>query len=134
MIGEIIKGALSPVLNIADKMVMDKDKYAELQFKKIELKEKRLQKTLTITTTPRMDAFVKLLIAIHDLVIPMFRPVGSFALAAFAAYCVVNDITLPTEIQVLLFGSPVGWGVSRHINKQTQAKKDRNPVTAADFD
>ena len=130
------KALVSPVFNIADKLVMDKDKYAELQFKKTELKEKRLMKTLTITTTPSMDAFVKMLVAIHDLVIPMFRPVGSFALAAFAAYCQVNEIQLPAEIQILLYGSPVGWGVSRHVNKQTEAKvkASRNPVTEEDFE
>lgn len=116
-VGEI----LSPVTNIAGKMIMDKDAYAELQFKKVELREKRLSKLLTITTTPRIDALVKLLYAIKDVVIPMFRPLGSIAMAGFSAYCVINDITLPSYLTEALFAPGVLWGYSRHKEKQAKS-------------
>ena len=123
MISELISGFLKPVTGIIDKMVMDKDKYAELQFKKLELEYTARSELLTITTTPSVDAVVKLLVTIKEVVIPLLRPVGSFGLAAFAAYAETNGISLPSEIQYMLYGSPVAWGASRHVNKQTQAKE-----------
>ena len=121
MIGDIIKGLISPVTSIADKLVMDKDKYAELQFKKVELSEKRHMALLKQTTTPKIDAFVKLLMAFRDLVIPMFRPLGSMGMAVFAGYCITNGIEVPEYLLAAMGLSPIGWGYSRHREK-TQSK------------
>lgn len=122
MIAEFISGIFKPVTGIIDKMVMDKDKYAELQFKKLELGYNARSELLKITTTPKVDAMVKILLAIKDVVIPLLRPVGSFAMAGFAAYAQIHDIQLPAELQYMLYGSPLAWGASRHVNKQTETK------------
>lgn len=126
MIGDIIKGLISPVTNIADKMVMDKDKYAELQFKKVELQHKSKDKLLAITTTPNIDAWVKLLIAIKDVVIPLFRPIGSIAMAVFSAYCIKEGIELPSYLTEALFAPSVLWGYSRHKEKQNQTSYEND--------
>lgn len=123
MLGEIIKGLISPVTSIANKMVMDKDKYAELQFKKLELTNQRELKLLEITTTPRIDAAVKLLIAIRDVVIPLLRPVGSAAMTAFGIYMHYKGTPMDTGLQMIFDGAFPAWGTSRHLNKQTEAKK-----------
>jgi hypothetical protein len=110
-------------------MILDKDKYAELQFKKLELQHKSQDKLLSITTTPKVDAVVKLAIAFRDVFLPLLRPLGSFAMAVFGGYCAVEGIALPEYIQVALFGAPVGWGYSRHVDKKGQNKQKND-----DFD
>jgi hypothetical protein len=117
-----LSALISPITNIAEKLILDKDKYAELQFKKIELTYNLKSELLKQTTTPRMDAFVKLLVTFNDVILPLLRPLGSFAMAGFAAYAATNGIELGEGIQTLLFGSPVAWGASRHVNKQAKEK------------
>ena len=136
MIGDIVKGLISPVTNLADKLIMDKDKYAELQFKKLELQHRSRDKLLAITTTPRVDAWVKILIAIKDVVIPLFRPLGSAAMTAFGIYAHLKGLDIDPMMLGIFDGAFPAWGVSRHVNKQTDAKqnKDRNPVSDADFE
>ena len=114
---------LSPVAAVADKMIMDKDKYAELQFKKAELEHEARQTLLTITTSPNIDAFVKLLYAFKEALLPLLRPVGTFLMLLFGAYCETNSITLSPLIEGVLFGAFPGWAASRHINKQTEEKE-----------
>ena len=126
----LISAILSPVTSIANKLVMDKDKYAELQFKKEELRSKKDLKLLAITTTPRIDALVKLLYAIDTVVLKLFRPVGSACMTAFGIYCHLNDIDLDPIIHGGFDGAFLAWGASRHVNKQaeTKAGAKNNPV------
>jgi len=112
-LGELVK----PVTNIVDKMVIDKDKYAEIQLKKVEFKHDAQMALLQQTTTPNVDAAVKVLIALRDVVIPLFRPVGAIAMAMFAGYCATHDIVLPDYAQAALYGAPLGWGASRGAEK-----------------
>ena len=123
---------ISPVTNIADKMIMDKDKYAELQFKKLELKAASQDKLLSITTTPTIDAIVKLAIAFRDVLIPLFRPIGSIAMAAFAGYCLTNNIELPGYLAEALFSTTVMWGISRHKGK-AKGKQNTKEADQNDF-
>ena len=113
---------ISPVTNLASKLILDKDKYAELQFKRSDNEHEARMSLLATTTTPKIDATVKLLLALRDVVIPLLRPLGSFALAGFAAYCVSENIQLGETVETMMFGAPLAWGASRHVNKQTKAK------------
>ena len=108
---------IAPAVKIADKMVMDKDKYADLQFKKAELKHEAQMALLQQTTTPTIDAWVKILLALRDIIIPMFRPLGSLAMAAFSAYCIKEGIELPEYLKEALFAPSVMWGYSRYKEK-----------------
>lgn len=130
---EIISGLFKPITSIFDKMVMDKDKYAELQFKRVELTYKLRSDLLKQTTTPKMDAVVKLLVTINDVILPLLRPLGSLALAGFAAYCATNQIDLGETVETMLFGAPLAWGTSRHFNKQ-ESEKTKQVAFEADWD
>ena len=123
---------ISPVTNLAGKLIMDKDKYAELQFKKAELRSKRDLKLLAITTTPRIDAFVKLLYAIKDVIIPMMRPLGAAAMTAFGIYAHYKGLDLDPVMHGIFDGAFPAWGTSRHINKQTETKAKAQSQPAFD--
>ena len=118
---------ISPVTNLADKLILDKDKYAELQHKKLELKHKSKDKLLSITTTPKTDAFVKLLIAFNDVILPLLRPVGSACMTGFVIYCEANDIELSAATELMMAGAFPAWMASRHKNKSDEIKKSGRP-------
>lgn len=110
------------IVGLIDQYVEDKDKANQLKFETAKLLHDFDITLLTTKTIPWMDAFVKFLFACKQ----FLRPIGSLALAAFAAYCATHNIELSDWVQVLLFGAPVGWGYSRHKNKQTAIKAKSN--------
>jgi hypothetical protein len=114
---DFISKLISPVTNIVDKMVMDKDKFAELQFKKTELNYKLKEQLLGTTTSPNTDAFVKLLLAFRDIVLPMLRPLGSACMTGFVIYAEMNDIALSGATEAIMAAAFPGWMTSRHMNK-----------------
>lgn len=116
--------AIEGFTGLVSEWITDDDLRAKLDFEGEKLRFELDKVLLSTTTHPRVDALVKILIALRDIVIPMLRPVGSMALAAFGAYCLSNDIELSDTLQVVLFGAPVGWGVSRHVEKVKKAEKD----------
>ncbi len=75
-----------------------------------------------------MDAFVKLLIATRDIIIPLIRPLGSLLMALFGAWCISNGIELSEPIQYALFGAPLAYGASRHSDKANQEKTRRRKI------
>ena len=107
----------SGVTDLVSEFITDPDKQAEISLKLQELEVEKDNLLLSTSTTPQTDAFVKILIAFKNVIIPMFRPLGSAIMAGFAGYCVLHEIMLPEYIQVMLFGAPVGWGYSRHKGK-----------------
>lgn len=113
-----VGGFFKGIFGIVDQLVVDKDKAAELKFYIRELQHKLDVAIITMKTVPWVDATVKLLYAFQ----PFFRPIGSFAMAIFAAYCDLHNIELGKEVKVMLYGSPIAWGLSRHINKMKGAK------------
>lgn len=123
MLGEIIKGLISPVTGIVNKLVIDKDKLAELEFKREDNNYKLRSQLLTVTTTPKVDAFVKLLITFRDVVIPILRPFGAACMTAFGMYMHYRGTPLDATSQIVMDAAFPAWGTSRHINKQTEAKK-----------
>lgn len=117
--------AISGITNLISEFISDDDLRAKLDFETEKLKFELDKVLLSTTTTPRMDAFIKLLIATRDIIIPLFRPAGSMAMACFGAYCVINNIIIPEVIQVALFGSPLAYGASRHQSKKDNQKTER---------
>lgn len=122
------ESSLNGFFSLVSEWIDDDDLRAKLEFEKEKLKFELDKTLLGTSTTPKVDAFVKLLIATRDIIIPMMRPVGSLALAGFAAYCAANDIMLPDYVQVMLYGAPVGYGVSRHNDKKEKEKTKRAKI------
>ena len=108
-LGDLFKG----LIGLGGEFIEDKDKRNEFNMKIMESQNAFNTAILTQETHPKVDAAVKLLFALNSL----WRPIGSFLMAGFGIYSYMTGITLPSEIQVLLFGAPIGWGVSRHIEK-----------------
>lgn len=129
----ILPALLGGLLKLGSELIEDPDKKAEFAYKTLELSNELALKLLDTKTYPWVDALVKLAYAGEQLVKGLIRPLGSFALAAFAAYCDVNGIELNPELKALLYGAPIGWGVSRHIEKGKQAKLSR-PAAADNSD
>lgn len=119
----------SEVTGLIDQFVEDKDLKNklthELQIKMLTLKHTLDMALIQTKTTPKVDAFVKILFAIKDIIIPLFRPVGSIALAAFGGYCMTNGVELSDTLQIALFGQTGLYGYSRH-----QDKKQKNQLKA----
>ena len=118
------ESAVEGFFGVVSEFITDDDKIAELRFESDKLKFELDKVLLNTTTHPKVDALVKLLIATRDIIIPMLRPVGSIAMAGFGAYCIDKGIELSPTMQAVLFGAPVAWGTSRHIEKGKQ--KQRN--------
>lgn len=121
MIGAIAS-ILTAATTIGDKLIVDQDKKIEFAFKTLELAQRSMEVLLNTKTYPWVDGIVKLLYAIKELIVPMFRPVGSFAMAAFAAYCDIKEIPLSDTVSTILYGAPVAWGTSRHMEKSRKPK------------
>lgn len=102
------------IVGLIDQYVEDKDKANQLKYETAKLMHDFDVTLLTTSTIPWVDALVKVLYACKQ----FLRPLGAIAMAAFGAYCATNNIALPEWVQVMLFGAPVGWGYSRHKNKQ----------------
>ena len=119
--GEAIEG----ITNLISEFITDDDLRAKLDFETKKLEFELDKVLLSTTTTPRMDAFVKLLVATRDIIIPLIRPIASVAMACFAAYCTTENIPLPSYVQEALFGAPVLYGTSRHIAKKEEQKTKR---------
>lgn len=119
IIGEIFSG----LLGIGKELIEDKDKRAEFSFRVAELQIKLAEKLLTMQTSPWVDAAVKLLYATKELIVPLFRPVVSGAMAGFVGYAQVKGITLSPAVEAAFAGAFPGWIISRHIEKKNGGKK-----------
>ena len=115
--GEATAQAITGLLS---EFITDDDLIAKLnvEIKKIGLdRDKAL---LNASTTPGVDAFVKILIAFRDIIMPMLRPIGAACMGLFAAYCDINQIELDNGFKVMLYGAFPAWGASRHVHKAKQ--------------
>ncbi len=123
---------ISPITNIADKLIIDKDKYAEIQLRKIEIKAEARDKLLSITTTPTVDAMVKLAIAMKDVFIPLMRPVISSGMMLFAIYAANKGIELSAPLEAVLVAAFPSWGLSRFAEKKDEQKTKREEMAWED--
>lgn len=111
------------LFKLGSELIEDPDKRTEFAFKTQELYHQLAIKLLETKTFPWVDALVKLAYASEAIVKGLIRPLGSFALAGFAAYCDIKGIALSDTVSTLLYGAPIAWGTSRHVEKRSQAKK-----------
>lgn len=125
----MFSGLLLGVLNLAgklgSKLIEDKDKRTEFAFKTLDIQQAFMEKMLETKTYPWIDALVKLSYAGEQIIKGLLRPLGAFAMTGFAVYAEINGIELSDTIQTLLFGAPVAWGASRHVEKK---RKDKTEV------
>lgn len=121
---QAIVGLIPGLFKLGSELIEDPDKKTEFAFKTQELYNNLAMKLLDTKTYPWVDAIVKLSYASEAILKGLIRPIGSFALAGFAMYCEVKGISLSDTTQALLYGAPVGWGVSRHVEKSKKKKED----------
>lgn len=105
------------ITGLASEWIEDPDKRNEFNFKIRELDFKLRETLLTVKTTPKTDAFVKILIAFRDIILPMMRPIGAAAMTAFGMYCHLKGIDIGETSQVVMDGAFPAWGASRHVHK-----------------
>lgn len=117
------ESAINAVKDLAGEYIEDKDKRNELNFKLQELEFKLRESLLTTKTTPKTDAFVKILIAFRDIILPMLRPVGAACMTAFGMYCHYKGIPLDGATQVVMDGAFPAWGASRHVHKSREEEE-----------
>jgi hypothetical protein len=109
---------IESITGLAGEYIEDKDKSNEIKFKIQELEFKLRESLLVTKTTPKVDAFVKVLIAFRDIILPMLRPVGAAMMTGFGMYCHYKGIPLDGATQVVMDGAFPAWGASRHVNKK----------------
>lgn len=130
------ESAITGFTDLISEFITDDDLKNKLDFEAQKLKFELDKELLKTTTSPKIDALVKLLIATRDIIIPMLRPVGSIAMAGFGAYCATHDVVLSDTLQTLLFGAPLAYGASRHSDKANAHKTERArlDLNGEDFD
>ncbi len=134
MMLSFLTALISPITNIADKLIIDKDKYAEIQLRKIEIKAEARDKLLSITTTPTVDAMVKLAIAMKDVFIPLMRPVISSGMMLFAIYAANKGIELSAPLEAVLVAAFPAWGTARWNEKKDSEKTKRKEMEYTEWD
>jgi len=112
-ITDVFKG----VIGVVDQLVEDKDKKNELIYKIMEMQNQLNLTVLQLKTVPWVDAMVKILFAVRDLIIPLLRPVIAAALTGFVAYAEVKGITLSPAVEAAFAAAFPGWMYSRHVTK-----------------
>jgi len=126
--------AIEGITGLFSELITDDDLRAKLDFETEKLRFELDKVLLKTTTTPNMDAFVKLLIATRDIIIPLIRPLGSLLMALFGAWCISEGIELSEPIQYALFGAPLAYGASRHADKANKEKTRRREIQAKNDD
>ena len=110
---------LPSLFKLGDKLIEDKDKKAEFA-------NNIATKLLDTSTYKWVDALVKLAYASEAIIKGLFRPIGAACMMAFAIYAELTSIELSESIQVMLYGSPLAWGYSRHKEKQKSSYEDED--------
>ena len=110
--------------SLISEFVVDDEKMAQIQLEIGKVKASVKSDLLKTSTTPKVDAFVKILIAFNDLILPWFRPIGAGMMTAVGLYFHYKQIPIDGAVHAMLDGSFTAWGVSRHVNKQTAIKEN----------
>lgn len=106
------------LIGLGKELVVDKDKQVEYAYKVAQLQTELVGKMLTMQTTPKTDSAVKLIFAVKEFIIPLFRPLISAAITGFGIYAHYKGIQIPEYIHVILDSAFPGWMTSRHISKK----------------
>lgn len=124
---------IEEVSSLVSEFIEDPDKKREIDYKLQDLEFGLRKSLLATTTTPKVDAFVKLLIAFRDIILPLLRPLGAAAMTAFGMYCHLKGVEIDGAVHAVMDGAFPAWGASRHVHKsnelkqQKQQKKEDNP-------
>jgi hypothetical protein len=116
----LIAELVTSMIGVGKELIVDKDKQIEFAFKLQEQHAALTEKLLTMQTSPKVDAFVKIMYAIQEVVLPLLRPVGSAAMTAFGVYAHTHNVQIDPAIQYIFDGAFPGWMTSRHFNKQKE--------------
>lgn len=124
----LIGSFFSKTMDVVKEVVPDKDKQAEIALKLSENQLQFQQMLIQQSTVPWVDAIVKLLYALSDLIKQHWRPV----LSGFAFVWGLFNPELLKQLQELgtagelgvgaIFGSLPGWMWSRHTEKKRNGK------------
>jgi hypothetical protein len=112
------------VFDVIDQLVEDKDLKLQLTKEMRELEISSMETLVKTSTTPWVDALVKLMYASVALVRPL-TSVGVFLFGLVfpeklsALYEI--DQTLGTVAGAAVFGSAPAWGISRHLEKKKKS-------------
>ena len=112
------------VFDVIDQLVEDKDLKLQLTKEMRELEISSMETLVKTSTTPWVDALVKLMYASVALVRPL-TSVGIFLYGLVfpeklsALYAI--DQTLGTVAGAAVFGSAPAWGISRHLEKKKKS-------------
>lgn len=113
-----------PIVELVKELIPDGDKRKELEAKLEGARIEMDRMILSTTTTPRTDAFVKILYALERFVGSLWRPLGAAAMTAFGMYAHWKGIDLGGALNHGVFDGAFGaWGLSRHMEKRDNAKK-----------
>ena len=113
IVADVFKG----IFGVVDQLVVDKDKAAELKVQLAQMQSSLNAQLLTTQTVPWVDATVKILMAIRDLVLPMFRPILGGVLTGLAVYFEYKGIPINPTLQAVMAAAFPGWMVGRQIKK-----------------
>lgn len=116
--------ALTGIVELAKKLIPDKDKLAELEAEVKQAQNALDQLILNTTTTPWVDALVKLLYAAERFI----RPLGAAAMTAFGLYAHLKGLNIDPMTHGLIDGAFPAWGASRHVHQNNRIKKDKKDV------
>ena len=118
--------AFKGLTNLVSEFIVDDDLRAKLDVELQKLEVGITTQLLNTATTPKVDAFVKILIAFKNVIIPLFRPLGAGAMTAFGMWMHYEGTPMDGATQIVMDGAFPAWGASRHVEKQkkTRQKKD----------
>lgn len=115
---DAVLGVFGKLFGVVDQLVEDKDKKNEIILKMAELQNQLSVQLVQTQTVPWVDATVKILFAVRDIVIPLFRPLISAAMAVYIVYAETNGITMSPMVEALFASAFPGWMASRHVTKK----------------
>lgn len=116
------------IIELAKELIPDRDKFKkfETEVDKAKIEFDRL--VLGTSTTPNVDAFVKILYAVERFATSLFRPVGSALMTGFAMYAhYKGGLGIDPAVLYAMDGAFPGWGLSRHLHKKEEIKRRKIP-------
>lgn len=115
IIGDLIK--------LGSELIEDPDKKNEYAHKALEATLDYQKTIISTKTSPKVDAFVKIMYAFSDIIQKVWRPLIGGAMTAFGAYCHYKGIDVGDASQIIFDGAFPAWGVSRHATKKDEEKR-----------
>lgn len=116
------------IIGLVSEYIEDPDLRAKLVVEVQKLEHQSMQTLLATSTTPIVDATVKLMYALTAL----FRPLASIGIFIYglahpealqSLYEI--DATVGTVAGGAIFGAAPAWGISRHLEKKEKIKEEQ---------